>query len=157
MAILNISRDYGSNPSIVRMVTDDSYATMTAAGYLTAQQANIEALNVGAFEWRANDVILASYTGDATTLFTVSADFTALADFENRSFGALTAVWAGGGTSNAFAAAGLAATDIVVAGITASQNSVAVTKVVPTTDVLTVTFSADPGTGTRLYWIALRG
>jgi hypothetical protein len=65
-----------------------------------------------------------------------------------------TAAYAGGGTSNAFTATGLAATDVVVATILASTNSVSVTKAVPTTNTLTVTFSADPGAATTVQWIA---
>ena len=77
MAILSIYRDWGpaEGPSIVRMTTDDAYATMTTAGYLTDEAANIAALNSGAFEWKANDVVLASYTGDARAWFTPSSDY----------------------------------------------------------------------------------
>jgi hypothetical protein len=66
-----------------------------------------------------------------------------------------TAAYAGGGTSNAFTATGLAATDIVVATILASTNSVAITKAVPTANTLTVTFSADPGAATTVQWHAI--
>lgn len=68
---------------------------------------------------------------------------------------ATTAAYAGGGTSNAFTATGLAATDIVVATILASTNAVSICKAVPTTDTLTVTFSADPGAATTVQWHAL--
>lgn len=66
-----------------------------------------------------------------------------------------TAAYAGGGTSNAFTATGLAATDIVVATILASTNSVSITKAVPTTNTLTITFSADPGANTTVQWHAI--
>lgn len=68
---------------------------------------------------------------------------------------ATTAAYGGGGTSNAFVATGLAATDIVVANILASTNSVSITKAVPTADTLTITFSADPGAATTVNWIAI--
>jgi len=68
---------------------------------------------------------------------------------------ATTAAYGGGGTSNAFTATGLAATDIVVATILASTNAVSIAKAVPTADTLTVTFSADPGAGTTVQWHAL--
>lgn len=68
---------------------------------------------------------------------------------------ATTAAYAGGGTSNAYTATGLAATDIVVATILASTNSVAIAKAVPTTNTLTITFTADPGAGTTVQWHAL--
>ncbi len=72
MAILTISRDWGVDPSLVRITTDDDLATMTAAGYLTDEADNIEALQNGAFEWLDNDSILIAYTGDSG-LFTRDA------------------------------------------------------------------------------------
>lgn len=66
-----------------------------------------------------------------------------------------TAAYAGGGTSNAFVATGLLATDIVVATILASTNAVAIAKAVPTANTLTITFSADPGAGTTVQWHAI--
>lgn len=65
-----------------------------------------------------------------------------------------TATYAGGGTSNAFTATGLTATSIVTANILTSTNSVSITKVVPGTNLLTITFSADPGAGTTVNYIA---
>lgn len=69
---------------------------------------------------------------------------------------ATTAAYGGGGTSNAFTATGLLATDIVSAVIRASTNAVSIAKAVPTADTLTVTFSADPGAGTTVDYIAAR-
>lgn len=66
-----------------------------------------------------------------------------------------TAAYAGGGTSNAYTATGLAATDIVTASILASTNAVSICKAVPTANVLTITFSADPGADTTVQWHAL--
>lgn len=66
-----------------------------------------------------------------------------------------TAAYGGGGTSNAFVATGLVATDIVVATILASSNSVSIASAVPTADTLTITFSADPGAATTVQWIAI--
>jgi len=66
-----------------------------------------------------------------------------------------TAAYGGGGTSNAFVATGLVATDIVVAQMLNSTNNVAVTQAVPTADTLTVRFSADPGAATTVSWIAI--
>lgn len=69
---------------------------------------------------------------------------------------ATTAVYGGGGTSNAFVATGLAATDIVVATIlTSGVAASAVAKAVPTANTLTVTFTVDPGAGTTVSWHAL--
>lgn len=69
--------------------------------------------------------------------------------------GAITATYAGGGTSNAFTATGLTATSIVTAVIVTSSNAVAIAKAVPTSNTLTVTFTADPGAGTTVAWLAL--
>lgn len=66
----------------------------------------------------------------------------------------VTASYAGGGTSNAFTATGLTATSIVTAVIATSTNAVSIVKAVPTSNVLTVTFSADPGAATTVYYIA---
>ena len=68
---------------------------------------------------------------------------------------ATTAAYAGGGTSNAFTATGMVATDIVTAVILASTNAVSIAKAVPGAATLTVTFSADPGAATTVSWIAI--
>jgi hypothetical protein len=63
MSVLTITRDWGPNPSIVRIVTNDNLATITANGYLTAQAATINALNFGAFQWSPTDYVLMAYNG----------------------------------------------------------------------------------------------
>lgn len=65
-----------------------------------------------------------------------------------------TAAYAGGGTSNAFTVTGMASTWIVTAVILTSTNAVSIAKAVPGTNILTVTFSADPGANTTVSWIA---
>ena len=65
-----------------------------------------------------------------------------------------TGTYAGGGTSNAFTVAGMASTWIVTAVILTSTNAVSIAKAVPSTNTLTVTFSADPGASTTVSWIA---
>lgn len=77
-----------------------------------------------------------------------------LADAGYNIKSATTASYAGGGTSNAFTATGLTASSIVTASILASTNAVSITKVVPGTNTLTITFSADPGASTTVNWIA---
>lgn len=69
MAITNISRDWGDDPSIVRVITTDNLATITTAGYLTTQKFNIDSLNSGVFEWRTTDYVLISYS-DGQGFFT---------------------------------------------------------------------------------------
>ncbi len=61
MAITAISRDWGVDPSIVRITTTDDLATITTTGYLTAQEDNIELLQNGSFEWLDTDFILIYY------------------------------------------------------------------------------------------------
>ena len=68
---------------------------------------------------------------------------------------AITAVWGGGGAVNAFAATGITVNSIVTASIATSTNVVSLATVVPTADTLTITFSADPGAGTSVAWIAI--
>lgn len=63
MAITTITRDFADDPNIVRIVTTDTLATITTAGYLTAQAATIALINHGAFEWVATDYVLISYSG----------------------------------------------------------------------------------------------
>lgn len=65
-----------------------------------------------------------------------------------------TASYGGGGTSNAFTATGLTSSSIVTANILTSTNSVSITKCVPGTNILTITFSADPGAATTVNYIA---
>lgn len=72
MSITAISRDWGVDPSIVRVVTTDSLATITTAGYLDDQADNIEALNNGAFEWLDTDGVYIYYS-NGQGLFTRDA------------------------------------------------------------------------------------
>lgn len=63
MGITAISRDWGEEPSIVRVVTTDSLSTIIAAGYITAQATNIAAIQNGVFQWRLDDYVLIAYAG----------------------------------------------------------------------------------------------
>lgn len=63
MAITAISTDWGIDPRIVRIITTDNLATITTAGYLTAQDANIQALQNGEFQWTSTDEVLIVYSG----------------------------------------------------------------------------------------------
>lgn len=64
-----------------------------------------------------------------------------------------TGTYAGGGTSNTFAATGLTSAAKGSAVIRASTNSVSITKALPGTDTLAITFSADPGAATTVDYI----
>jgi hypothetical protein len=63
MAITNITTDWGTYPRIVRIVTTDTIGVITTPGYLTAQAANIQALQNGVFQWTPNDFVAISYSG----------------------------------------------------------------------------------------------
>lgn len=89
MAIIAISRDNLTETlDIVRIISTDSLATVTATGYLTAQAANIAALNKGTWNWLSQDEILINYgatqnadgtvSGGTNAFFQVSSDFTSL-------------------------------------------------------------------------------
>lgn len=80
MAIINLVRDYGVEPCIVRMMTTDDYATISAAGYLDTQMAAFNRINGGAFQWAETDVVLANYNG-GWAFFTISPDFENLNPF----------------------------------------------------------------------------
>lgn len=72
MGIFSIGRDWGFTPSIVRISTTDTLATITTAGYLATQTEEIQAINGGAFEWAPTDFVLMFYSdnGGAWGFFT---------------------------------------------------------------------------------------
>lgn len=61
MAITEISRDYGNNPQIVRVVCTNSLATITAPNYLYDQRYIINQVNGGPMQWAITDLILIYY------------------------------------------------------------------------------------------------
>ena len=77
MAIISIARDWGFDPSIVRITSTNDLAAVGTAGYLTAQATNIEALNAGAFEWVISDFVLV-YASDGWGFYSITPDFTSL-------------------------------------------------------------------------------
>lgn len=77
MSITAIARDWGVNPAIVRITTTDTLATVGTTGYLTAQDANIETVNSGGFEWTTSDFVLV-YASNGWDFFSISPDFTSL-------------------------------------------------------------------------------
>lgn len=68
MGITALSRDWGIDPQIVRLVTTDTLQALTAAGYLASQAANIATFQNGVFQWRPDDYVLAKYAGGETFL-----------------------------------------------------------------------------------------
>lgn len=69
--------------------------------------------------------------------------------------GKTTASWGGGGTTHQFAATDLLSTSIVVPVSLTSANSVSICKAVPGAGTLDITFSADPGAGTTVNYLAI--
>lgn len=55
--LYSITRDFGI-PSLVRIVTDDSIESILATGWLGLQEADIESVNNGPFDWSAEDSVL---------------------------------------------------------------------------------------------------
>lgn len=85
MSIISIQRDWSGTPAIVRVDSTDNYATISAAGYLTAQAANIAAVNVGGFQWLPTDLVAVTYVNYqmniAWAFFSISADMSSLIPF----------------------------------------------------------------------------
>jgi len=77
MSIISIVRDWGMDPSIVRIVTDNTLAEIGAADYLYDQRFIIYDLNGGQFQYNLTDVFLA-YATDGWGFFTISEDFHSL-------------------------------------------------------------------------------
>lgn len=77
MSITSITRDWGIVPCIVRMVSTDTLSTVGSAGYITAQAANIIAVNEGAFTWLPSDVVLVD-AADGWSFYSISSNFTSL-------------------------------------------------------------------------------
>lgn len=63
MAITAIGRYFQISPNIVGIIATDNLATITTAGYITTQADEIEALNMGEFEWADTDYCLIYYSG----------------------------------------------------------------------------------------------
>lgn len=61
--ISQITRMWSDNPSIVSIVCSDTLQTISTAGYIASQAANIAAVQNGVFQWQANDVALVAYNG----------------------------------------------------------------------------------------------
>lgn len=66
MSITAIGRYFVGDPNIVAIVTDDTLAEITTAGYFTSDaiKAEVELLNNGEWEWSDTDMVLISYAPD---------------------------------------------------------------------------------------------
>jgi len=79
-----IKRIDGALNSIVQINTSDSSATATAANYITAQAANIAAINSSEvsdpFDWLVGDLVIL-LASDGTSLCTINSTFTSLSPY----------------------------------------------------------------------------
>lgn len=66
MSITAIGRYFVGDPNIVSIVTDNTLAEITTAGYFTSDaiKADVEALNNGEWQWLDTDIVLISYAPD---------------------------------------------------------------------------------------------
>jgi hypothetical protein len=78
--ITQIKRDQAYEPFIVRIVSEDTLAAVGTAGYLTAQHANIVALNEGDWQWEVSDMVLV-YASDGWGFFQIDPAFASLTPF----------------------------------------------------------------------------
>lgn len=62
MAITSISRDWGSEPSIVRITATNTLAEITTTDYLLDEADSIDALQNGEFEWLEGDLVAINYS-----------------------------------------------------------------------------------------------
>ena len=81
MSITSIQRDWGIGPSIVRMLSNDNYATITAANYILQQMPNIVIANGGPFNFLPNDILACSFTG-GKNFFTLDATYSTMTAIE---------------------------------------------------------------------------
>lgn len=180
MAITHISRDWGSEPALVRITTTDNLTSTEASNYILNQADNIIAVNNGEFSWNTSDCVLV-YASNGWGLYSISSDFSSLNalflpyDYttpytrvllNSNSFDdalstlgfvyGTTDVWGGGSTTHTFSAPGVIPSDILTANILSSTvATTALTRVQPDTDSIIANFTADPGGNTVLRYISI--
>lgn len=151
----------GTAPRLFTASTNDDLAAITATGYVDDLVAN--------GNMNRRDIIFVTYDVDGTpgqgTYFIsdtnsldpylgVGLDTSIRGLIGVKSSG--TSTFGGGSVSNSFAATGVAPTDVVVASnLTIGNANVAINKVTPATNSITVTWTADPGAGTAVQWVAI--
>lgn len=91
MAIISpILRDTNNNVSLVRMLVSDNLATVASANYIKNNQAAINALNSGPWQWYTSDMILVS-ASDGNALFTfTNSTFASLQEYSGVASGIVT-------------------------------------------------------------------
>jgi hypothetical protein len=129
--ITSIKREFNLFPNIVGIKSTADLTTITTAGYLTNEEANIELLNNGVFQWELEDMVLIYYATNQIGWFTYDA--------ANATFVALSP---NGGVSST-----LASTHILVGNASNVATSVAMSGdgTLSNTGVLTIGAGAISG------------
>ena len=168
MGLLQLVRvnlgEVGILPGTVKMVTTDSLATITAAGYLNgvSNQLAIVKLSPGDVVECLYSFNASSGTGDYS-VFKVSIT-NGLVTLVNvapagavKFMGQLTSVGGGGATEAYVVTGAIAATDrAFVQVVNNGTNNVTVLEAVVTANTLTITFSGDPAADTIINYQLLR-
>ena len=158
MSITAITRDFGSNPSIVRITTTNTLAEITTQGYLSnpIQLEAIRNVNYGDFQWVNGDLVAIHYDGGSGFFRydVANATFKAVSPMV-FSAGQLTSV--GGAAAEDFAIPGALATDLVFVNLVDDgPNDVTILTASVALDEVTVTFSGNPGAGAIANYQLLR-
>lgn len=173
----------GVNTRLMRIVCTDDLATITTPGYLNpndlegyivmqydffhiyyGSSSNLFGIFAVSIDPNTGVVTLNQTASPANTVLlsgsSVSGHFPKfnnttgqLIDSGAKILAGVTASFGGGSASNAYTIAGLTSTSYGAAVILTSANTASIIKAVPSTNTLTVTFSADPGAGTTLTYI----
>lgn len=71
--ITSIKREFNLLPNIVGIVTTDTLAAITAAGYFSTQSSEVEELNNGTWYWEEEDYVLIYYSDNQVGFFTYNS------------------------------------------------------------------------------------
>jgi hypothetical protein len=132
--ITSIKREFNLFPNIVGIVTTANLSTITTAGYLTNEEANIELLNNGVFQWEIEDLVLIYYSSNQIGFFTHDAT--------NNTFISLAA---NGGLSNT-----LSSGDIFVGNASNVATGVAMSGDATMSNTGVLTIGAGAVTGSKI-------
>lgn len=162
MSILSVSQDSAGlttiRPQIVLIDTDDTDTEITTSGYLNKyiNQFGNTFSTKNLYLIRSTDFgnNLYNLTRASTGAYTFSDNINALIQLKsNIKAGTATIVAAGAGPKT-IAVPGLVATSVVVANIEISLNPASVISASAGAGSFDITFSADPGAGCTVNWIA---
>ena len=147
----------GGNPAGIALLADD---TGTYGGSVKFwNNSNTFYTQLLANNSNSNNVVLTLPSSDATTAKApLTSDASGNLSFANNAaLTSGTSSWGGGGTSNTFTATGVTSSSQVVVSISAQANSAYIKSYTVGTNTIAVTFSADPGAGTAITWMATAG